>query len=327
MDSNQPNLLLVDDDPVNLEILVEHLEEAGYHTVTASHGDEAWDILHLGTIPFQAVLLDRMMPGMDGMAVLAKMKSHASLSRLPIIMQTAAVSSEEIREGIEAGVFYYLTKPYTKEVVVAIVQAAVRDFTKYQSIQSELAEQSKIFHCLRSAQFEFQTLEEAQTLALLLAQACPEPDRVAPGLTDLLLNAVEHGNLHLTYDDKTELQQTGEWETEIARRLSLPEFAHKQATIRFHRNAERIEFTITDQGPGFDWKRHWDISPDLVFATHGRGIAMARTLSFDTMEYRGVGNEVMCTINVSEDATSESESQNVESSLVKHGETNVSRIS
>ncbi len=285
------------------------------------------DILQQATIAFQAVLLDRMMPGIDGIAVLAKMKSQASLKILPVIMQTAAVSSEEIREGIEAGVFYYLTKPYTKDVVLAIVRAAVRDFTKNQSIQNKLNEQTKIFHCLDSAQFHFQTLEESRTLALLLAQACPDPDRAAMGLTDLLVNAVEHGNLQISYDEKTELQDTEEWETEIARRLSLTEFAHKQATITFHRSAEQIEFTIADQGTGFDWKRYLEMSPDLACASHGRGIAMARALSFDTMEYRGAGNEVVCTINLSKDAGPESESQNVESSLMKHGETNVSRIS
>ena len=145
MDNSQTTLLLVDDDPVNLEIMEEHLEEAGYHTVTAEQGEEAWNILEQGTHSFQAVLLDRMMPVMDGMEVLAKIKSHASLSMLPIIMQSAATSSDEIRQGIEAGAFYYLTKPYTKEVLISIVEAVVRDFIMYQSIQSELDKQSKIF--------------------------------------------------------------------------------------------------------------------------------------------------------------------------------------
>ncbi len=316
MNDSQPTLLLVDDDPVNLEILVEHLEEAGYQTVTASQGEEAWDIIQQGTIPFQALLLDRMMPVMDGMEVLAKVKTHASFSMLPVIMQTAAASSEKIREGIAAGAFYYLTKPYSKEVLLAIVAAAVRDFTKYQALQQEVAEQSGIYQGLESAQFHFQTLQEARTLALILAKACPDPGRVSMGLTELLLNAVEHGNLHITYDEKTRLQETEEWENEIARRLSLPEFAHKQVTVRFHRNAERIEFTITDQGPGFDWKRYLEMSPDLAFASHGRGIAMARALSFDTMEYRGVGNEVVCTINIAQKATRESTSKNMESTLV-----------
>ena len=126
-------------------------------------------------------------------------------------------------------------------------------------------------------------------------------------------NAVEHGNLQISYDEKTELQETEEWETEITRRLSLPDFAHKQATIRLHRSAEAIEFIITDQGLGFDWKRYLDMSPDLAFASHGRGIALARALSFDTLEYRGVGNEVVCTVKVPEDATNESENENMES--------------
>ncbi len=317
MNNRQSTLLLVDDDPVNLEILVEYLDEAGYRTVTASHGEEALDIVQQATIAFQAVLLDRMMPGIDGIAVLAKMKSQASLKILPVIMQTAAVSSEEIREGIEAGVFYYLTKPYTKDVVLAIVRAAVRDFTRNQSIQNKLNEQTKIFHCLDSAQFHFQTLEESHTLALLLAQACPDPGRAAMGLTDLLVNAVEHGNLQISYAEKTELQETEEWETEIARRLSLPDFAHKQATITFHRSAERIEFTIIDQGSGFAWEQYLEMSPDLAFASHGRGIAMARALSFDTMEYRGVGNEVVCTINLPKDANRVSKGENMESTLVK----------
>ncbi|MEC4672886.1 MAG: response regulator, partial [Nitrospirota bacterium] len=306
-------LLLVDDDPVNLEILGEHLEEAGYQTVTAECGEDAWKLLQQDPPPFQAVLLDRRMPRMNGMEVLANVKTCESLTTLPIIMQTAAASPEEIREGIEAGAFYYLTKPYTKEVLVAIVQAAVSDFTQGQSLKRELHEQSQIFRCLDSAHFHFHTVDEARTLALLLAHACPEPDRVAMGLLDVLVNAVEHGNLQISFDDKTRLQQDGEWETEIARRLQLPEFADKQATIRFHRSADAIEFIITDQGLGFDWKRYLDMSPDLAFASHGRGIAMARALSFDTLEYRGIGNEVVCTVKVPEDATNESENKNMES--------------
>lgn len=317
MNDSQPLLLLVDDDPVNVEILVEHLEEAGYQIVTASQGKEAWDIIQQGSYQFHAVLLDRMMPVMDGMEVLAKMKTHESLTLLPVIMQTAAVSSEEIREGIEAGAFYYLTKPFTKAVLLAIVQAAVRDFSQRQAIQQEVAEQSRIFHCLDYAQFQFQTLDEARMLATVLAQAGPKPERIATGLTDLLVNAVEHGNLHISYDDKTRLQEAGEWETEIARRIGLTEFAHKKATVTVHRYADRLEFAIKDQGPGFDWKQYLDMSPDLAFASHGRGIAMARALSFDTIEYRGVGNEVVCTVNTAEDVPGECASKNLESILVK----------
>ncbi len=105
MDSNQVSLLLVDDDPLNLILLGNDLEEACFHTVTAGQGEGAWELLQQDPHQFQAVLLDRMMPGMDGMAVLAQIKTHASLNRLPVIRQTAAASFDEIREGIEAGTF------------------------------------------------------------------------------------------------------------------------------------------------------------------------------------------------------------------------------
>lgn len=316
MNNSQPTLLLVDDDPINLEILVEVLEEAEYRTITASHGEEAWDILQQGTIAFHAVLLDRMMPGMDGMAVLTKMKTDPFFSRLPVIMQTAAASSEEIREGIEAGAFYYLTKPYTKEVLLAIVRAAVRDFGQHQNLQRALDEQGKIFPFLDSAKFHFQTLDQAQTLALILAKACPDPSRASMGLLELLINAVEHGNLQISYDEKTRLQEAEEWETEVARRLRLPEFAHRHVTVRFFRDHEQLVFTITDEGTGFDWKRYLEMSPDRAFASHGRGIAMARTISFDEIWYRGVGNEVVCTLTLAKEATNEPASLKKNTTLV-----------
>ena len=296
MNNHQPTLLLVDDDPINLEILIDHLEGAGYQTVSAMDGGEAWGRLEQEPDRFDAVLLDRMMPVMNGMEVLAKIKANGALDFLPVIMQTAAGSPEEVRQGIEAGAFYYLTKPFTKEVVLAIVRAAVRDYAKVKALHRELAEQTRIFLCLDSAKFHFRTMEEAHILSLLLANACPDPGRVVLGLTELMVNAIEHGNLQITYEEKSRLQAEGAMDVELTRRLSLPEFAQKNAQIAFLRNEKTIEFTITDQGVGFDWTQYLDMSPDRGFATHGRGIALARALSFDSIEYQGVGNQLMCVV-------------------------------
>ena len=299
MNIHQPTLLLVDDDLVNLEILVEHLEEAGYQTVSAMNGCEAWSLLEREPERFDAVLLDRMMPVMNGMEVLAKIKAHGELDFLPVILQTAAGSTEEVRQGIEAGAFYYLTKPFTKEVVLAIVRAAVRDYAKVKELHRELGKQTRIFLCLDSAQFHFQTLEEAHVLALLLANACPDPIRVVPGLTELMINAIEHGNLDITYEEKSRLQEEGILDSELSRRLALPEFSQKKVKINFRRTQEVIEFTITDQGTGFDWKHYMELSPDRGMATHGRGIALARALSFDSIVYQGIGNQLVCVVALS----------------------------
>jgi anti-sigma regulatory factor (Ser/Thr protein kinase) len=67
--------------------------------------------------------------------------------------------------------------------------------------------------------------------------------------------------------------------------------------VTFIRREEAIDITVTDQGPGFDWQAYLTLDESRAFDSHGRGIAMARMLSFDKLEYRGCGNQVVCTIN------------------------------
>ena len=139
-------------------------------------------------------------------------------------------------------------------------------------------------------------MEEARDLGALLANTCPDPPATVIGLTELLVNAVEHGNLGITYEDKSKLYATGGWSDEVHRRLALPENASKRAEISFERADGQLRFTIRDQGRGFDWQTYLQIDPLRAFDTHGRGIAMANRLSFSVIEYRGCGNEVVGTV-------------------------------
>ena len=294
MDSSSIRILAVDDDRLMRQILTEFLEEAGYDIVTLNDGAQAWDLLQKEGNTFDAILLDRMMPVMDGMEVLAKLKASESLQHIPVIMQTAAGSTQQIKEGLDAGAFYYLTKPFAKEVLLSIVQAAVRDSLKYHEAQEDVEAQGISMSFMKSGVFRVRTLKDVQALTTVLAKACPDPLRVIAGLNDLLVNGVEHGNLGITYDEKTKLIETDQWQEEITRRLSLPEYADKWVNVTFERYSEEIHLTIKDQGKGFDWEKYIEISVDLAFATHGRGIAMAKALSFDEIEYRENGTEVFC---------------------------------
>lgn len=292
-------ILLIDDDPNNLEILVCYLEDAGYACVTASRGKEGFDILQKDPNRFHTILLDRMMPEMSGMEFLGLVKSDPAFSMLPVIMQTAAASPQEIQEGIDAGSFYYLTKPFTEDVLLSIVNSAVRDHQHYQDLQSQVDRGSDLFTCLNSAEFQIQTLEQANTLAVQLSRAFPDPYRVAPGLIEMLVNAIEHGNLQISYAEKTQLVESGQWEIEITRRLADPQYSEKFAILRFQRHSDSIEIIIEDGGLGFEWQQYMTDAMDLACTSHGRGIVMSKALSFDTFEYLGCGNRVQCTVNLS----------------------------
>lgn len=113
-----------------------------------------------------------------------------------------------------------------------------------------------------------------------------------------MLNAVEHGNLGITYDEKTRLGGGEALAEEIHRRLASADFANKVATVEFTRNRGELRFIVRDQGKGFDWRQYLEMSPERAFDTHGRGIAMSKLLSFDVLEYKGCGNEVEGRVNL-----------------------------
>jgi hypothetical protein len=112
------------------------------------------------------------------------------------------------------------------------------------------------------------------------------------------MNGVEHGNLQIGYDEKTQLQETNQWEEEITRRQMMEEHAHKFVEVIFERHTDQIRLTVTDQGAGFDWGEYQEIRADRIMESHGRGIAMAKALSFDHVEYQGNGNQVVCVVNL-----------------------------
>jgi hypothetical protein len=72
----------------------------------------------------------------------------------------------------------------------------------------------------------------------------------------------------------------------------------KLVEVSFERQTDLLVFTIRDQGQGFDWSRFLDFDPERVFDPNGRGIAMARSISFDSLEYQGNGNIVVVTVKL-----------------------------
>ncbi len=298
-----PHLLVVDDEPINLEIIEEYLDDSGFSADFRASGESAWEALEQGRHIYDAVLLDRMMPGLDGMSLLRRIKHDPRFVNLPVIMQTAACSPQQIREGLEAGAYYYLTKPYEREGLLAIIRAALADARERKILMQQEAERWRGMHFLQEARFSIRTVEEAGQLAAFLAQACPKPDAAHLGLSELMLNAVEHGNLGISYAEKARLKQSDGWQREVERRAALPENQHKRVAVCVTRHSQALIVRIEDQGPGFDWQPYLDFSPERAFDPNGRGIALARLMSFSAIEYLGSGNVVQATLALTDGET------------------------
>ncbi len=296
MDNNNISILIVDDEPINLEIICAHLEDDDYDLVTAATGEEAWSLLEADPHRYEAIILDRMMPGMDGITVLARMKQHEATEQIPVIMQTAKAETQEVLEGLKAGAYYYLTKPYDGDVLKTIVRSAVNDRLHEKSLRESLREGRRIFDLMTFGRFKVHNLRECNLVASQVAHLCPQPHRVVTGISELLINALEHGNLRIGYEEKTDLMRRGMWQVEIERRLKASENIGTFVELEFSVTASSVQIRIRDQGQGFDWTPYMDFDPNRAFDPHGRGIAVARLSSFDDLEYLGPGNEVLATV-------------------------------
>lgn len=142
----------------------------------------------------------------------------------------------------------------------------------------------------------FQSLEEAAMGARQLAQRFRDAQAARLGLHELMVNAVEHGNLGLTHMEKSLLLAEGLWEAEIRRRLRDPAYAGRTARAMLYESGGCVRVVITDDGGGFDWRPFTDPTPDRAMSRlHGRGIRCALALGFARVEYIAPGNTVMCT--------------------------------
>ena len=118
-------------------------------------------------------------------------------------------------------------------------------------LSSQLASNDNALHLMAYASFRFHVPEDVYSLALMIASCCPQQKKVRWGIQELLLNALEHGNLNIGYDEKKRLLLNGKWNEELARRLENPLYKGKFGTLEYEKTAQSIIVTISDQGEGF----------------------------------------------------------------------------
>src|SRR5438132_14179010 len=115
------SILIIDDEEIMREILETLLAREGYSVRVASSGAEGVELAR--SVPFDAAIVDVMMPGMDGMAVLAELKKLDD--DLPVIMITAFASVENAIAAMKRGALDYITKPFKNDEVLVVIRNAV----------------------------------------------------------------------------------------------------------------------------------------------------------------------------------------------------------
>jgi len=143
---------------------------------------------------------------------------------------------------------------------------------------------------LRRLELVFRTREEADDAADLIAGLLPDPVQGRFGLIELLLNAIEHGNLAIGGALKAQLLREQRFEDEVAARFEREPFSgrtvHVAVTVAF----PTVDIEIRDGGTGFAWRSALEADLDSADSPNGRGIALISRTCFPNLHYRDPGN-------------------------------------
>jgi DNA-binding response OmpR family regulator len=128
------NVLIVEDDEYNRDLLQRRVKKSGYNTACAKNGKEALEVLE--SEKFDLMLLDLMMPGIDGIEVLKQMKANQKYSQIPVIMVSALDDSESVAKCMQLGATDYITKPFNSVLLRARIESVLKE--KYLKDKGEI---------------------------------------------------------------------------------------------------------------------------------------------------------------------------------------------
>ncbi|MEI1377230.1 response regulator [Nostoc sp. UHCC 0926] len=165
------HILLVDDNPNNLKVLSEMIQGYGWKALMATNGESAIEQTEYA-LP-DLILLDVMMPGIDGFETCRRLKANPITQNIPVIFMTALSDSKDKVKGLEIGAVDYVTKPFQQEEVIARLKLHLKishlTYTLEQRVQERTAELTQSLQQLQQTQLQLIQSEKMSTLGQLVA--------------------------------------------------------------------------------------------------------------------------------------------------------------
>ncbi|MCG6893760.1 MAG: response regulator transcription factor [Desulfobacteraceae bacterium] len=157
-------LLVVDDEEDILELVRYTLVREGYHVKCASSGEEALD--RLRSEPVDLVVLDLMLPGIDGLEVARRLKQENGTRGIPVVMLTAKGEESDVVTGLELGADDYITKPFSPRILTARIRTVLRRHSRSQAAESN----TLIFPDLQIYLHKHEVLVQGQPVSLTFTE-------------------------------------------------------------------------------------------------------------------------------------------------------------
>ena len=297
MTESTAKILLYNQDIAITQTIKKFLSGKSYTILQVLDEQDVWETLNSLERRVDLIFINQIELCQKALKLIEALKASPMFNHLPIIVLVSTDQVEEIKAELNFGDLHFITEPINEETLSSLFHSAVWEHEHFIRLQDRIFKKKLGLNLLERARFTCQSLNEADNIATLIASICPDPENVVVGLSELLINSIEHGNLGISYEEKTKLLLIECWETEIEKRLANKKYRNKFTTIDIQNDEKHLQITIEDQGEGFDWHPYMNFDIKRAFDNHGRGIALAQKLSFDNLEYQGNGNIVVATLN------------------------------
>lgn len=283
-------VLIVEDDFFSRQYFESIVKTLKYECRAVENGEEGLKTFQ--TFKPDIILSDIQMPKKNGLELLEDIRLQKS--DVIVVMITAFDSEDYAIKALQLGANNYLKKPINHDNLLRILR-------KYKGILENRSIKKNIIDSIIRREFTMKIKSEINIVSIIVEQLIHEVETIFEdnelisiqlGLVELVTNSVEHGNLEIDYQEKTEALDNNTLEALYEERLSDPKKANRFVTIEFNQNTEYCQWLIKDEGDGFDWQNVKNpLEGESILELHGRGIFISR-FQFDELEYLGNGNTV-----------------------------------
>lgn len=290
-------LLVVDDCVESRARLLEQIEGGGLSVITATDPHVALTTFQM-SLP-DVVITDLFGPDMAGLTLTRQIKKRRPACS--VIMMGSDSTQGVVVSALKAGALDYLCKPVGAD---DLWRSLDRAFVTIPRSLNDAPGIERVEHLvvMNTDPAHIETTISHLISGTMVPLPEPQSQHLRAALHELLLNAVEHGSLNITFPAKREALAGGTYDELLHDRRLDPRYKGRFVTIRivYDRGLQTIEFRITDNGQGFDWKRMFARDPDTVDADApcGRGMLVARAL-FPDLTYNDRGNEAILAVGLS----------------------------
>ncbi len=281
-------ILTIENDFISRNYLRELFSLYGHDALSARNATDGLDI-YLSEKP-DLVFCSVLLPGMSGLEFLNHLRTNGFDT--PVVMLASQSSERLAIQSFRMGASDFLKKPVQDAQLIPLVDRFAKE-SEPQLLPDRYGDvlEGKVVYT-----FDTEIDAPYYIVRRLISEINPEffdeggIVNIELGLTELITNAVEHGNLNITFEEKTVATETNTFNELMVSRIEDSRYQGRRVTVTYEYNDQECRWTIGDEGDGFDISMVPDpTKAENIESLHGRGIYFTR-LFFDSLEYIGNGN-------------------------------------